>query len=216
MTNTKSIEEMSPEELEAILKEKKKAQRAAQSKRERDYERKKDNFVLSTVQQFQSIQEMLRNTKHEVVSRGNALFDELHEIYERDKKDIKQFSLVSADGLHKVVIERAERQGFNEKAEIAIDKIKDILRNKFAARNQVMYRVIDGILMKNKKGDYDERLVSKLRKFEPEIDDPKFSEALDLLSQSFVLTGTALYVRAYHKRDLDGKWEDITVQFSSL
>jgi hypothetical protein len=79
-----------------------------------------------------------------------------------------------------------------------------------------MYKIIDDILMKNNKGDYDERLVAKLRSHEDDINDPEFSKALDDLAKAYYTFDTATYVRGYVKNLDTNKWEQIPMQFSSL
>lgn len=214
--DTKSVEEMTAEELQELLDQKKKQERQAKEKREREYESRKDKFVMETARSFKQLHNRLKDFKEEVISTGNELHSEMYKVFQKEERDLKKFSLVTNDGLYKLTLERSDRQAFTEKAEVAINQIKDILRDKFSGRSKTMYNIINDILIKNNKGDYDERLVAKLRKQESKINDPKFSEALDILSDSYQVESTALYVRAYHRENPDKGWKDITLQFSSL
>lgn len=214
-TNPNPVE-MSTAELKALLATKEKAERAAQMKRKREYIGTRDAFLKRVISEMSDISFQLKELKQFSVKKGNELHDLLYEVYEKEPKDLKSFSLDSECGTYRVTIDSAERQAMDETADVAIGAIKDILRNKFASRNKTMYNIIDGILIKNNKGDYDERLIAKLRKFETDINDVEFSKELDNLSRAFYTYDTSIYVRGYVKNSETNKWEAIPMQFSSL
>lgn len=212
----KAIEEYSLEELKAQLKKKENAQKAEQAKKERLYQNERDSYVTDAVAAMKELSEKMSEFKHLAIQKGNELHRQMFDIFNKQEKDLKQFSLISKDGLSKIIIERQERQELDETAIVAIEAIKDVFKRKFSGRNQTMYKILDGILMKNRKGDYDERLVAKLRKYEQDIDDVEFSEALDRLSASYNVIGSATYLRAYTFNVELNRWDDIPMQFSSL
>ncbi|BDD11671.1 hypothetical protein FUAX_41030 (plasmid) [Fulvitalea axinellae] len=208
---------MSAEELRKALAEREKAENREQEKREKSWREVKDAFVTKAVGTMREISGMMRDFKGEAVSNGNALHKEMYEVFgKKEKEGLKQFSLVTEDGMMKLVIDRQERQELDETATVAIETIKEVFRAKFAVRNKTMYNILDGILVKNKKGDYDERLVAKLRKFEGEVDDREFSEALDQLSKSYNTVGSSTYMRAYVWDKERERWDDVPMAFSRI
>lgn len=208
--------EYTVEQLEEMLKKKKQAQKSAQKSAQAQYENRKNAFVKRMVDLFHDYNKELTDLKKEVLTEGNALHDEMYKVYGKEPKELKQFTLFNEAKTLKLVIERQNKLQFDETAEVAINTIKDVLRSKFEGRNKSMYKIIDGILMKNNKGDYDERLVSKLRKYEEDVNDNEFSSALDLLAKSYNVVGSATYARAYTLNHETNKWLDITIQFSAL
>ena len=212
----KQVSELSVEELQEALKKKQKDELINQKIKKRAYEERRDYLVDTTVDAFKDYQDKLVIFKSLTIALSNELHEEMYQVYNREKKELKQFSLTNEKGTRRLVVEQQEKLHFDETAEVAINQIKELLREKFANRNQKMYSLIDTILMKNKKGDYDERLVSKLRKHEADVNDVRFSEALDILSQAYKPEGSSLYLRAYERDTTTAKWKEISIQFSAL
>lgn len=207
--------EFSVEELEQMLKDKKAAAQKELDAKKKKYTRSKEEYINLMVSAFAQAAHDLMQLKQDAIDKGSELHKQMYEIFEKEEKHQNQFSLESEDGMHKVVIERQNRQSFNEQAEVHINTIKDILKEKFAGRNKSMYGIIDGILMKNRKGDYDEKLVTKLNQHRDKVDDERFNEALDELAKCYQTYESSTYVRCYKKAE-DNSWENINIQFSSL
>lgn len=214
-TPEKSPTEMTAKELEALLAEKKKAERQAKEKRQREYIKSRDIFIASIVAEMMDLSMQMTVLKKRALTVGNEMHDLLYEVFEREPKELKTFTIVNEANNKKLEIQSADRQMLDESADVAIAEIKDILREKFAARNKTVYNMLDAVMMKNNKGDYDERLVAKLRKWESEINDERFSDALDLLSKAYYITGTSMYVRGYVKNERN-QWQLVNMQFSSI
>ncbi len=212
----KSITEMSAAELRKHLEAKEREERKIKDQARRKYEKDRDSFVEAFVSHAAQFHADLKAFKTASITRGNELHDMMYEIFEKEAKALKSFTIMNTEKTLKVVVERAERHGFNETAEVAIAEIKDVLRAKFEGRNKGMYEIIDSILMKNTKGDYDERLVAKLRRHEETVADKRFSDALDTLANAYYTTQSGTYIRAYKLNEETNKWEDIILQFSSL
>lgn len=219
VTNAKptiDINQISLQELEAVLDQKRREEKASAEKAQSDYKKKRDSFIKTAVASFCELSAALRQLKMKTLQRGHELHDEMFEVFEGKARPIKEFSMITEDGNYKLVIQKQERQALDETAEVAIGTIKEVFKQKFEARNKSMYNILDGLLIKNQKGDYDERLVAKLRKYESEIDDKDFSRALDDLSKAYYTSGSSTYCRAYRKNPQTGKWQDIPMQFSSF
>lgn len=212
----KDISQLSAAELEQLLAEKKKEERAKQLKSENDYKKERDEFVQTTVALFVDMSIKLKELKTDVLDRANLLHKRMYEVFEKEEKPLKQFSLITECGNYKLVVECSERATLDETGEVAIETIKEVFKRKFENRNKSMYNIIETILMKNNKGDYDERLIHKLRKHEPDINDPDFTKALEQLSKAYRTQQSATYCRAYKLNLSNNKWEDIPMQFSSL
>lgn len=213
---TIDLSKLSAKELKLLAAQAAKAERDAADKEMRDYVRDRDRFISTTVAEMEAISEELTTLKKRTVATGNELHERAYLIKGVEPRPLKSFQLINTDGDLKLELASADKLELNETAEVHINGIKDLLREKYAERNKSMYRVIDTILSANAKGDYDEKLVLKLSKLESEINEERFSAHLEALRMAFYATGSATYARAYRLNRDSGKWEVINMQFSSI
>lgn len=213
---TTDINKLSAAELARLAKEARAKERAQADAKRREYDRLRDEYLETCFGKMAELSATLKEFKDHAVKLGLELHEKMYLAYDREPKEgIDSYTLTSSDGLRKVVIERQWRCEYDETSIMAIETIRQVLRDKFEGRNKGMYKIIDSILMRNTKGDYDERLVAKLRKHEEDVSDPRFSEALDLLAKSYRPTSSQTYIRAYRK-DEQGRWQDITMNWSRM
>lgn len=213
------INAMSAAELKAALKKKQADEKAAKTNAKKSYDQMRDSFLETTFAKMFELSQAQHEFKNEAVKLGLEVHDKMYEAYGREKREgIDHYSLVSSDGLRRVSIERKHICEYDETVEVGIALVREVLRDKFAERSKKAYRMLESVLMKNKKGDYDEAMVAKLRKHAEEVDnDPRFTEALDIISKAYRPTGsTQLYLRAHRKETADGRWIDIPMNWSSM
>lgn len=210
------ISAMSAAELKAALKKKQADEKAAKTNAKKSYDQMRDSYIDTVFGKMEDLSGQLKEFKSESVQLGIELHTKMYETLGRAPKDgIDSYTLTSADGTRKVSIERQWRCEYDETSTVAIETIRTVLREKFEGRNKAMYKIIDDILIKNGTGDYDERLVAKLRKHEEAVDDKRFSEALDILARAYRPTTSQMYIRAY-RRDEGGKWRDLVMNWSAM
>jgi hypothetical protein len=211
------ITKMSAAELKAALKKKQADETAAAKAKRKAYDTLRDEFIASVFSKFEAVQAELGAFKAEAVKLGLELHDKMYEAYGREKREgIDHYTLTSDDGTKKVVIQRDWLCRYDETVEVGIGMIKEVVRDKFEPRNKGMYAVIDGLLLKGNEGDYDERMVAKLRKHADAFDnDPRFFEALDIITRAYKPVESRLYLRVYRKTEA-GAWEDISVNWSRM
>ncbi|QEE51064.1 DUF3164 family protein [Flavobacterium alkalisoli] len=209
------IEGLSDAELERILAYRKEQKDAENKAKKAAFEKQKEKFISDTVSQFRAASELLVKLKADTITQANELFKKMFEVNGKELKEQNTFTFKSDDGKMKVQVERQERFEFTEEAIVHINSIRDIFRAKFQDRNKGFYNLLDGILMKNSKGDYDAKLLTKARKQVNDLGDAALIEEFDKLVDCQRVTGSSTYCRAYAV-DENGKWQDINVQFSSL
>lgn len=207
--------DLSTQELEQLLAKRKEAETAELRKKQKTYVDKKEAFIKKTITSFCEAAQFLKSLKSESITDGNTLHKEMYEVFNKAEKHQKSFSLISEDGIYKVEISTHDFQTFNEQSEVHLNSIKEIMEEKFAIRNKGVYAILNDIMMKNKKGDYDETLVVKLNKHRQTVNDERFNFALDELAKCFQTYNSATYVRAFKKNDAN-QWKAINIQFSSL
>lgn len=206
---------LSEAELQAELAKRKKLREKESKEKEKQLNEDRENLINNVVAAFSTYHDELKAMKREVIDESNNLYRRMYAIHGKEPRDVKEFTLVNKKQDKKLQIQTQERMTFTDEAKIAIDAIRDFFKRKFASRSKAIYNILDTILMRNGKGDYDPKLLAKLRKQVDQIDDPELTEAYELLEKSQVVVGSATYLRAYRK-DEQGKWKDIVLQFSSL
>jgi hypothetical protein len=207
---------LSAADLRVLLRQKEAEERKGRESLRAAYDADRDAYVDHMLTEMARLSTAMQALKLRASTQGQALHARMYEAYGRVKKrELDHFSLVSGDCQRKVVIERQHRCAYDETSTVAIETIRQVLRAKFEGRNKTLYAIIDAVLMKNGKGDYDERLVAKLRKHEPAVNDERFTEALNLLARAYRPTHTQTYVRAYRK-DANGRWLEVPMSWSAL
>ena len=213
MEATKPISEMTASEIEAFLKEKKASETKQQEIRKKAYETDKENFLNEVSTKFKELQTILSDVKNDTISHSENFNALKYQLEDKAVKEAKSFELKN-DNV-KIVVENQDKFDFNDTAIVHINAIKDIFRAKFEGRNKGFYNLLDSILMKNSKGDYDAKLLNKARRQAKELGDDALMLEFDKLNDCLVVVGTAKYVRVYTKDDKN-RWKDVSLSFSSL
>ena len=195
------------------LKQKEAADQEKQIKRKKAYETDKENFLNEVATKFTEVKGILLSLKNDTISHSENFNALKYELEDKAVKEAKSFELKN-DNV-KIVVENQDKFDFNDNAIVHINAIKDIFREKFEARNKGFYNLLDSILMKNSKGEYDAKLLNKARRQAKELGDEALMNEFDKLNDCLVVVGTAKYVRVYTKDDKN-RWKDVSLSFSSL
>ena len=213
METTKPLSEYTAAELKEYLKQKEAADQEKQIKRKKAYETDKENFLNEVATKFTEVKGILLSLKNDTISHSENFNALKYELEDKAVKEAKSFELKN-DNV-KIVVENQDKFDFNDTAIVHINAIKDIFRAKFEGRNKGFYNLLDSILMKNSKGDYDAKLLNKARRQAKELGDDALMLEFDKLNDCLVVVGTAKYVRVYTKDDKN-RWKDVSLSFSSL
>lgn len=210
-----NLDQLSEADLKAALDKKKQARAAKLDRQRRAHEQQNETFCQNTVQKFKEASAVLKKLKDDTIIEANRLYQQMFEINGREPRQVQSFSRKSADGSIMVTVDYQERIEFTDEALVHIAAIKDIFKTKFEKRNKGMYAILDGLLVKGRKGDYDPKLLAKARKQIRDLGDDNLIAEFDKLDGCQRVYGTASYCRV-KQRDADGKWQDVNVSFSSL
>ena len=212
----KPITELSSAEIEQVMAHKKKEEFEAEQARKQAIENECDLLVNAIVEEYSQKSEDLRIWKDLQVEAILTHHKKMYESLGTEPKETKQISYITKNGQRKVVLEYADKLGFNNEAVVHIDKIKEIIKREFADTNPKLFGFVESILVKNSAGDYDPKLLTKARKEAEKLDNPQeILEEFDKLEKCKIVVGTSRYVRAYEK-DKNNKWQGITLNFSAL
>ena len=217
MSKETQTPEFTEAELTAMLEETRKRKRAEKTKRHNAYIADKDNFLKHTGSKFQSLQNELAQLKQYTIAKANELWEEMHDMNGKEvKEDQKTFTFKNEADTLKITVARQERFEFTEEAIVHINSIRDRFKEKFAPRNKGMYDILDGLLLKNSKQEYDPKLLAKARQQVRKLEDAQLIEDFDKLDECQRVTGSSLYCRVYTRKEPNGNYEDVSLQFSSL
>lgn len=209
----KPITEMSASEIKAFLDKKQAEEKKQIESRKKAYETDKQNFLNEVLNKFKEVNSILTTLKNESIVHSENLNKLKYELEGKEMKEAKSFELKNEN--IKIVVETQERFDFNDEAIVHINAIKDIFREKFENRNKGFYNLLDGILMKNTKGEYDAKLLTKARKQVRELGDENLMNEFDKLNDCLMVVGSSKYIRVYTK-DNKNRWKDVSLNFSSL
>ena len=213
MEATKPLSEYTAAELKELAKQKEAVEQEKQIKRKKAYDTDKENFLNEVATKFTEVKGILLSLKNDTISHSENFNALKYELEDKAVKEAKSFELKN-DNV-KIVVENQDKFDFNDNAIVHINAIKDIFREKFEARNKGFYNLLDSILMKNSKGEYDAKLLNKARRQAKELGDEALMNEFDKLNDCLVVVGTAKYVRVYTKDDKN-RWKDVSLSFSSL
>ena len=213
METTKPLSEYTAAELKELAKQKEAVEQEKQIKRKKAYDTDKENFLNEVATKFTEVKGILLSLKNDTISHSENFNALKYELEDKAVKEAKSFELKN-DNV-KIVVENQDKFDFNDTAIVHINAIKDIFREKFEARNKGFYNLLDSILMKNSKGEYDAKLLNKARRQAKELGDEALMNEFDKLNDCLVVVGTAKYVRVYTKDDKN-RWKDVSLSFSSL
>ena len=213
MEATKPLSEYTAAELKELAKQKEAVEQEKQIKRKKAYDTDKENFLNEVATKFTEVKGILLSLKNDTISHSENFNSLKYQLEDKAVKEAKSFELKN-DNV-KIVVENQDKFDFNDNAIVHINAIKDIFREKFEARNKGFYNLLDSILMKNSKGEYDAKLLNKARRQAKELGDEALMNEFDKLNDCLVVVGTAKYVRVYTKDDKN-RWKDVSLSFSSL
>ncbi len=122
--------------------------------------------------------------------------------------------LVSFDSKFKVEIRYRERIQFDEKLQVAKQKIDDCLKRWSENSNLNLQAVIKEAFQVDKKGEIAKSRILGLRKYN--IKDPEWIMAMELIDQAIQITSTKQYIAFYYRPEPDKPYQQVLLNFSAM
>ena len=73
----------------------------------------------------------LTEFKNLTIKQANELYIRMYQIEDKEPKDVKTFSRINKEGNMKVTVDMQERFAFTDEAEVHLNAIQDIFKEKF-------------------------------------------------------------------------------------
>ncbi len=212
------IKSLTPEErkelmLELAADEKKEQQR--RTKERQEYEKARDVMVQMQIAEACEISGILIDFKARLEAAFNFHEEKLNEYGGIRSNSKGGFSLPHSNGQFRVRRLRATMPDWDERGEKGTELIGDFLKSTIKKRDIKTYEILIGFIQKNDKGDLEYSKVMDLLQHKDKYTDERWVEGLNLIQESYSV-GLRSYQYDFQKKNDQGKWENIIINFTSI
>lgn len=215
--NLELLKGMSKEQRAALLAQlQNEAKNDRVAKRE-SYEALRGQFMYDVLTRVNDVEQTVSGFKKWLDGETSAFTKVMRE-YGAVKND-RQQSYTITDGDFKLEVKFNKVKGFDERADLAAERLVDYLKRYMAASEKgvedPMYQMAMTLLERNKTGDLDYKSISKLYELEDKFDG-EYAEIMQLFKEANVVQNTATNYY-FSKRDPEnGVWSRIEPSFCRL
>ena len=212
-----NVNELSVEELERLLAEKKKMKKDEEIRKREAYEAIRAEVVHKIRTKVWGV---VNNVKgfFDFVQAETGAFKEVMAEYGQLRDPGQMSYKLDWDGF-RIWIKCNKVKRFDERADVAALRLIEFLQTWIQRAdngvNNPMYKLAMTLLERNKFGDLDYKSISKLYELENKFNDPEYSEIMQLFKESNVVEGTATNYY-FEERDERGVWRKLEPSFNRL
>ena len=186
------------------------------AKRE-SYEALRGEFMYDVLTRVNDVEQTVSGFKKWLDGETSAFTKVMRE-YGAVKNDGQQ-SYTITDGDFKLEVKFSKVKGFDERADLAAERLVDYLRRYMAASEKgvedPMYQMAMTLLERNKTGDLDYKSISKLYELEDKFDE-EYGEIMQLFKEANVVQNTATNYYFSKRNPETGVWTRIEPSFCRL
>jgi len=210
------LADLSTEELEKLLQERKKKEAKQMEAKRKEYESQREILIKSSTTIANRLNKELVEFKANVLTAVEGFYDLMKEYGDVREMNKGNFTIKSLDNSIKMEVTRNITFGFDERGNQAETLVKEFLKEKIKKADKDAYELISSLLERDQKtGKFDPRNIHKLYKFETSFQDDRFQKAVQLFKEAYTEQKTSQYVRFYTLNE-QGKYEAIALNFSSI
>lgn len=215
--NLELLKGMSKEQRAALL-----AQLQSEAKNDRvakreTYEALRGEFMYDVLTRVNDVEQTVSGFKKWLDGEVTAFTKVMRE-YGAVKNDGQQ-SYTITDGDFKLEVKFNKVKGFDERADLAAERLVDYLKRYMAASEKgvedPMYQMAMTLLERNKTGDLDYKSISKLYELEDKFDE-EYAEIMQLFKEANVVQNTATNYYFSKRNPENGVWMRIEPSFCRL
>ena len=215
--NMELLKGMSKEQRAALLAQlQSEAQNDRVAKRE-SYEALRAEFMYDVLTRVNDVEQTVSGFKKWLDGETSAFTKVMRE-YGAVKNDGQQ-SYTITDGDFKLEVKFNKVKGFDERADLAAERLVDYLKRYMAASEKgvedPMYQMAMTLLERNKTGDLDYKSISKLYELEDKFDG-EYAEIMQLFKEANVVQNTATNYYFSKRNAENGVWSRIEPSFCRL
>ncbi len=180
--------------------------------KEIDLER--DALVREIVARAQDLSALLKEFKLSAMGDIGAFVELSAEKYGAKLGGSKgNIQLSSFDGRYKIRRDIQEHQVFDERLQAAKSLVDECIHEWSEGSNANIRALVNDAFYVDKQGNLNTNRILGLRRLN--IDDPKWRQAMEAISDSLQVAGSKAYIRIY-ERQADGSYQQINLDLASL
>ncbi|WP_444365340.1 DUF3164 family protein [Prevotella sp.] len=215
--NLELLKSMSKEQRAALLAQlQSEAQNDRVAKRE-SYEALRAEFMYDVLTRVNDVEQTVSGFKKWLDGETSAFTKVMRE-YGAVKNESQQ-SYTITDGDFKLEVKFNKVKGFDERADLAAERLVDYLKRYMEASEKgvedPMYQMAMTLLERNKTGDLDYKSISKLYELEDRFDE-EYAEIMRLFKEANVVQATATNYYFSKRNPENGVWSRIEPSFCRL
>ena len=217
MTKVKStdINELSDEQLQELLNERKAVKQKEADEKRKDYEDTREKILQTFGMAAATFSHELASFKLDALQSLKSFRETMLEYGDLRRGEANKGSFEIKNDHFKIVFSTQINKGFDERSEMAEDKLKIFLETFVKKRDLKLHGLIMGLLERNTSGDLDINNINRLYKMENDFDDENWREAIRLFKESYNPTQSKEYVRFFVKGE-QGEWSHLNLNFASI
>jgi len=150
--------------------------------------------------------------KQRIIDDVEKYLSKIADTYGQDWKGNAE--LTNFDGQYKIEVRYRERIQFDEKIQIAKQKIDECLKRWSENSNLNLQAVIKEAFQVDKKGEIAKSRILGLRKYN--IKDAEWKMAMDLIDQAIQVTSSKQYIAFYFRPSPDKPYQQVSLNFSAM
>ncbi len=208
---------LSKEEKAALLAQLQTEVQADRVSRRETYETLRGDFINSVCNRVKAVEAAVVEFKQWLDEETGA-FTKLMREYGAVRSDSQQCYTIT-DGVFKLEVKFNKVKGFDERADMAAERLVDYLKRYMEKSERgmedPMYQMAMTLLERNKTGDLDYKSISKLYELEDKFD-AEYGEIMDLFKESNVVQATATNYYFSKRNPETGVWSRIEPSFCRL
>ncbi len=212
----KTVDQMSIEELQDYMEQRRKDDVLRQKKAREEYEKFVDTTASGLVRSAITLSAILTEFHAEATEKLIAMRDKLNEYGAIRANSKGGFLLRTKDGKYKVLYKYASKYDWDERAKKAEDLLHDFLKDVVKKRDKDLFELLMGILEKNKEGKLELSRVQSLYSKEHLFSDPRWVEAIRLFKESFRFVDSKMRLEFYQRDEETNVFRPIPLNISSL
>ncbi len=173
---------------------------------------KRDTLVSRVMGRAERLHDKITYEKQKLAADIDKYLQKTAEQYGENWKGNAE--LVSFDGKYKVEVRNRERIEFDEKLQVAKQKIDECLKRWTEDSNVNLQAVINEAFQVDKKGEIAKHRILALRKYN--IKDKNWKQAMDIIDEAIQVTSTKQYIAFYKRKSPNKPFELISLNFSAI
>lgn len=209
------IENMSVEQLEQMLAEKKKKEVQKQERAQKKYLKEKDDTVEDLFTAAKDLHLALARFKGLVHLQMEKQAEATANYGLIPTNSKGGFSLTHSNGDQRIIRRRDTDPTWDERGDKGVELVREFLFDYVKKRDLEMFEILLSFIERNNNGDLEYQKVMELFQHENKFNDPRWIEGLRLVKESYKVVFKA-FGYEFKEKNAHGKWARLELNFASL